>query len=155
MACYCCSGLQFAGCCEPYLQNRELPATPEQLMRSRYSAYCTENYPYILATYAAAARQTLSVETLRDSAAGSRWFALQIITTAPGQVEFKAFYFEQSTPYVLHETSRFEMEEGRWVYVSGDLHADTGRVNIGRNSPCVCGSGKKFKQCCFKQSGRR
>lgn len=22
--------------------------------------------------------------------------------------------------------------------------------DIGRNEPCVCGSGKKFKQCCIK-----
>ena len=24
---------------------------------------------------------------------------------------------------------------------------------IGRNEPCGCGSGKKFKKCCLKQSG--
>lgn len=22
-------------------------------------------------------------------------------------------------------------------------------INIGRNDPCYCGSGKKFKKCCF------
>jgi Mlc titration factor MtfA (ptsG expression regulator) len=26
------------------------------------------------------------------------------------------------------------------------------RVTIGRNSPCPCGSGKKFKECCLKKS---
>jgi len=26
---------------------------------------------------------------------------------------------------------------------------DTGRVKIGRNDPCACGSGKKFKKCCY------
>ncbi|MCU7553973.1 YchJ family protein [Alteromonas sp. ASW11-19] len=155
MLCYCCSGMLYTNCCEPYLENQALPATPEQLMRSRYSAYCTENYPYILATYAAAARQTLSIESLRESAAGSNWFALQIVGTTAAEVQFKAFYSEQGTPYVLHETSHFAKEGDRWVYVSGNLHNDTGRATIGRNTPCVCGSGKKFKQCCLKQLGRR
>lgn len=29
------------------------------------------------------------------------------------------------------------------------LLAETGRAQIGRNSPCPCGSGKKFKRCCM------
>jgi uncharacterized protein YecA (UPF0149 family) len=28
--------------------------------------------------------------------------------------------------------------------------AKTGRAKIGRNDPCFCGSGKKFKQCCME-----
>jgi len=26
---------------------------------------------------------------------------------------------------------------------------------VGRNDPCPCGSGKKYKQCCFKQKGTK
>ena len=26
---------------------------------------------------------------------------------------------------------------------------------VGRNEPCVCGSGKKFKRCCFSKSKRQ
>lgn len=26
---------------------------------------------------------------------------------------------------------------------------EMGRVKIGRNDPCACGSGKKFKKCCY------
>lgn len=29
--------------------------------------------------------------------------------------------------------------------------AETGRAQIGRNSLCPCGSGKKFKRCCIAQ----
>ncbi|MBU1685704.1 SEC-C domain-containing protein [Patescibacteria group bacterium] len=25
------------------------------------------------------------------------------------------------------------------------------RMKIGRNDPCTCGSGKKFKQCCMRR----
>jgi uncharacterized protein YchJ len=24
-----------------------------------------------------------------------------------------------------------------------------GRIKLGRNDPCICGSGKKFKRCCM------
>ena len=30
-----------------------------------------------------------------------------------------------------------------------DLAAQTGERKVGRNDPCPCGSGKKFKQCCL------
>jgi uncharacterized protein YecA (UPF0149 family) len=33
----------------------------------------------------------------------------------------------------------------RWV-AEEDAHAREGK--IGRNDPCTCGSGRKFKQCC-------
>lgn len=26
---------------------------------------------------------------------------------------------------------------------------------VGRNDPCPCGSGKKYKQCCFKHVGQK
>jgi uncharacterized protein YecA (UPF0149 family) len=26
----------------------------------------------------------------------------------------------------------------------------TGQTKVGRNSPCPCGSGRKFKACCFR-----
>ena len=28
-------------------------------------------------------------------------------------------------------------------------------VKIGRNDPCPCGSGKKFKRCCFHKKPRK
>ncbi|MEX8993025.1 SEC-C metal-binding domain-containing protein, partial [Salmonella enterica] len=31
--------------------------------------------------------------------------------------------------------------------VAADLAAQTGERKIGRNDPCPCGSGKKYKQC--------
>lgn len=32
-----------------------------------------------------------------------------------------------------------------------DREKRTGK--IGRNSPCYCGSGKKFKKCCMRRKG--
>lgn len=42
--------------------------------------------------------------------------------------------------------------EGTEVWVKGGdgkLHLDTIFLKVGRNDPCPCGSGRKFKHCCM------
>jgi len=45
--CPCCSNRSFSECCEPFLVGKKIPGTPEELMRSRYSAYATGLVDYI------------------------------------------------------------------------------------------------------------
>ena len=50
-----------------------------------------------------------------------------------------------------HELASFRREEGRWVYVDGDMNPKGPPrqvAKVGRNEPCPCGSGKKYKKCC-------
>lgn len=154
MRCYCCSETSYENCCKPIIDGDRPADTPEQLMRSRFSAYCVKNYRYILETYAKQQRRELSTDTLKSSAEGSRWFALNIqpAETSADRVTFKAFYFAGGKPYQLHETSVFIKENNQWRYECGTLHNDTGKVTIGRNETCPCLSGKKFKQCCLKRA---
>ena len=154
MRCYCCSEKPYENCCKPIVEGERPADTPEQLMRSRFSAYCIKDYRYILETYTRQERLTLSLDMLEESAKDSQWFALQIDSTDSyaNNVTFTAFYFIGDTPYQLHETSFFVKEDNRWRYKDGTLHDDTGRVAIGRNQACPCFSGKKFKQCCLKRA---
>ena len=161
MRCFCCSSKPFQACCEPFIKGDKTPVTAEQLMRSRFSAYATAQYAYILDTYTQEKQQGLSVDDLAQSAQGAKWFALQVhdaqseesaephtsATLHSDTVEFTAFYFEDKKMYQLHETSNFRVENGAWRYHDGTLHDDCGKVKYGRNLPCVCGSSKKFKQC--------
>ena len=32
------------------------------------------------------------------------------------------------------------------------IHANSNKGHVGRNDPCPCGSGKKFKKCCLVSS---
>nr|WP_232367579.1 YchJ family metal-binding protein [Alteromonas pelagimontana] len=124
-------------------------------MRSRYSAYCISAFPYILDTYSAEKRSSLSVDALAESAQGTRWLALTIhndIYHQKDTVEFSAYYLVSKTVCVLHETSRFIIENEQWRYVDGHLHNDCGKLSLGRNDNCICGSEKKFKQCCMKKA---
>lgn len=153
--CYCNSKKLYSECCQPLLARIKEADSPEQLMRSRFTAYCLSDFNYILDTYAPKPRNDLSVEILEDSADDNHWFTLSIPSNPAldkNQVEFFAYYFVKNKPYVLHETSRFEREGPAWRYTDGHLHPDCGKLNIGRNDPCVCTSGKKFKQCCFKKA---
>ena len=149
MNCYCCSKRPFSECCEPFISGSALPDTAEKLMRSRFSAYSTGHYRYIFDTYAQTYQQQLTVEDIAQSAAGTRWFALNVIPNKdPRKVEFKAWYFDNKKIGLMHETSNFVVEADKWKYTDGVIHDDTGYQKIGRNEPCPCGSEKKFKQCC-------
>ena len=55
------------------------------------------------------------------------------------------FPYENGGLFVLTERSRFAEVGGRWRYESGEHQLR--REQLGRNEPCPCGSGKKFKAC--------
>ncbi|EKJ4672938.1 SEC-C domain-containing protein, partial [Escherichia coli] len=59
-----------------------------------------------------------------------------------GFVSFVARFTEGSKTGAIIERSRFLKENGQWYYIDGT------RPQFGRNDPCPCGSGKKFKKCC-------
>jgi SEC-C motif-containing protein len=80
------------------------------------------------------------LEILRSEAGGEN--------DAEGRVEFKAHWLIGGRRGYLHETSRFLKEDGRWYYLDGQTHPAPAAGKTGRNDPCPCGSGKKFKKCC-------
>jgi SEC-C motif-containing protein len=125
----------------------------EALMRSRFSAYKVKNYQYILSTYASPQRAKLSVKILNDSAIDTHWLSLQVLAhqahDKTSQVEFKALYQLEGQFYLMHELSYFVIEAGKWVYTHGEMQKGSGKLFPQRNSQCLCGSGKKFKQCCI------
>lgn len=153
--CPCNSGRCYTACCQPLLSGQTEAATAETLMRSRYSGYVAGDIAYLLRTWHPSTRPpTLAADTILN------WCGLEIIRTEKGQeedvegiVEFKATACSHPNLVQLHETSRFVKEEGLWFYVAGDMTQASlptrGMAQkVGRNSPCPCGSGKKFKKCC-------
>ena len=54
-ACPCGNGA-YARCCGPFHEGDAVPATAEQLMRSRYSAYALGRHDYVLDTWHASTR---------------------------------------------------------------------------------------------------
>lgn len=154
--CHCGSGRSFADCCGPYLSGEALPPTAEALMRSRYSAFCTRNVDYLHDTLLPSTRHDFNREHVAEWAANSQWTGLEVrravkggADDTDGDVEFVARFTVKGENYVHHETGTFAKEDGRWYYVDGIMGQKPRTApKVGRNDPCTCGSGKKYKKCC-------
>ena len=155
--CPCGSNADYADCCGRYHAAGTAP-TAERLMRSRYAAYALGKLDYIEATCggpAAIAFDRAEAEVLQ---LGTEWLGLEIVWTKKGRqgdsegtVSFVARYRNNGEETALSETSLFKRIDGRWFYWDRDAAANAApprATGIGRNDPCPCGSGKKFKKCC-------
>ncbi|RKR07587.1 SEC-C motif-containing protein [Kushneria sinocarnis] len=160
--CPCGSGLDYSDCCARYHQGLATPPDPETLMRSRYSAFALGGLgDYLLATWAPDAPGRPPEDAAMLDRRTVDWTGLEILDSsvhgAQGMVEFRAHYLEhdleheggtvEARPAVLHERAQFRRSQGRWLYVDGVIDPPA-RATAGRNAPCPCGSGKKYKKCC-------
>lgn len=154
--CPCFSGRSFGSCCGTYLLGNGFAPTAETLMRSRYAAYATHNFDYLEATLLPEQRGEYDRETASLWSRSSEWIGLEILsvqkgteTDTTGLVEFIAHYNQNGQDLQHHETSRFARKDNIWYYVDDVRPANQVRVSkTGRNDPCTCGSGKKYKRCC-------
>ena len=146
----CLCGLEqsYKNCCGRFVDSNRLIETPEQLMRSRYSAYVLKNESYLLNSWHASTRPK-SLELAHDS---TQWEKLKIISTVEKDVCFVAFFTQDNVnkekTYALTELSHFVKEE-EWFYLNGD---EVKTIQLTKNMPCPCQSGKKYKRCCGKDS---
>jgi SEC-C motif-containing protein len=120
-ACDCGSGRAYAACCGPLHAGAPAPDA-EALMRSRYAAYVRGLVPYLRATWAP---ETCPADLGADPP-GLKWLGLElkrhrVLDADHATVEFVARSKRAGRAHRLHETSRFERREGRWLYVDGDL----------------------------------
>lgn len=157
--CYCGSAASFSDCCEPVIRGTQQAETAEQLMRARYSAYVAAEMDFIFESTDPDHRQGYDHEGTRKWAEESEWLGLEIIGTsrgqsgdATGEVEFKARFKEQGVLREHHENALFRKRDQRWYFTDGSMvkQKPLSVVKIGRNDPCSCGSGVKYKKCCGK-----
>jgi len=154
--CLCGSEIEYSHCCELFHNKENTPVTAEALMRSRFTAYASKNESYLLETWSKSKRP----EKIDFSKEEAVWTKLDIVKTKKGTkkeskgiVEFKAYYTLENEAYVMTEISRFIKSAGRWFYLDGIVKSVAKvdqQSNQGKNAPCSCGSGKKFKRCCGK-----
>ena len=142
--CPCGLPARYRGCCGRWHAgplHLQAPSA-EALMRSRYSAYALGLDDYLLATWHPRTRPA----QLQPQPAGLRWLGLQVrrVRTGTGavtgadaaeagthgggsapveraEVEFVARSKLGGRAHRLHETSRFERVDGRWLYLDGDV----------------------------------
>lgn len=132
-------------------------------MRSRYSAYAEQAIDYIVETCTHDEKNKIDVKETKNWSEKSKWLGLKILSTEKGginddegTVEFEAVYEMDRLRDNHHEVAKFKKLGGRWFYDEGVIVPKTivrTGPKIGRNEPCPCGSGKKYKQCCARGAG--
>jgi len=149
-ACLCKSNKAYASCCQPFHQGDQVANSCEQLMRSRYSAFCLQRGDYLFSTYHPDYREDLTIEQLSEKSLD--WKHLEIVKANTGEntgfVEFKAWYLQDDQLFCHHEHSNFVKEQSQWFYCDGTFYPQQKSGKIQRNDSCPCGSGKKYKKCC-------
>ena len=146
--CPCGSKTPFDECCAPVIDNKATANTPEELMRSRYTAYVLGESAYLLQSWDIDYRpKSITIEN------NIQWLYLEILDTHQntndeytGYVTFAATSICDDTLVVMKEKSKFVKKSGIWFYQDGELH--TQRNAIALNGKCPCGSAKKYKRCC-------
>lgn len=159
--CPCGSGRTLSRCCGLFTDGSARPETALELMRSRFTAFATGRYDYLQQTVSPALHHRFTPDNLAKEARDVRWKRLDIESVeagstkdVTGRVTFAAYYERDGREHVVRERSRFEKIDGVWLYTGGTVLAANQVVTAGpkpgRNAPCPCGSGKKYKKCCGK-----
>ena len=123
MNCPCCSGKEYATCCEPFHLNIELPKTPEELMRSRYAAFAMVLPEYLVDTTHSSTQKDNDFSDIEDWVKSNKWLKLEIVFAKDNKVRFRAYYQDkQGEIYEHDELSTFVQENGKWFYVDGEFY---------------------------------
>ncbi len=163
--CPCGSGLDFEECCHPIIAGEVKASTAEKLMRARYSAHATRNYDFVASSCHPEFREEASPEENEKWSSLMEWEKLDINEVVAGsendetgEVDFTAHYTVRGFPQEMREHAYFRRENDTWYYVDGDVYGREPvrrtEPKIGRNDPCPCGSGKKYKKCCMNKEAR-
>ncbi|MBX3125660.1 MAG: YchJ family protein [Polyangiaceae bacterium] len=158
MPCVCGIGESTETHCQPIIAGERPAETAEALMRARYTAYALGEVDFVLSTHTPEAAKDVDRESTELWAKQSQWLGLEIVATEAGgptdeagMVEFIARYKIKNVTVDHRERARFEKHGGRWLFAEGEQIAGPPVTRegpkVGRNDPCHCGSGKKFKKC--------
>jgi len=152
--CPCGSGNPLSQCCGQYHDGAFAPSA-EQLMRSRYSAYVLGQVDYLVATTLPAQQSALDRTAMTAWSAQSTWLGLEVESSdvfggqpEHAQVTFTARWHDQQGEHSHRERSAFVQIDARWYFID-----PTVPLKFGRNDPCPCQGGQKFKKCCAAYLG--
>jgi SEC-C motif-containing protein len=158
-SCPCASGFDYDACCGPIIAGKKQAETAEQLMRARYTAHVKIEVDFLFESTHPEHREGYDHKGTRAWAEKSEWHGLEILETKgggtkdeQGEVEFIARFRDKEGLRNHHEIGHFLRRKKRWLFTEGTMVKPKPlSVNkVGRNDPCHCGSGLKYKKCCGK-----
>jgi SEC-C motif-containing protein len=131
------------------------PENPKDLLKARYEAFVRGDVDFILESHHPETRSQVDRESIRKWSQESKWLGLEVEGLEDHQdhahIRFKVEYERDFSKFTHAEIADFRKYEERWYYYDSEFpNPETNRRSqekIGRNDPCHCGSGKKFKKC--------
>jgi SEC-C motif-containing protein len=157
--CPCGSQIDLKSCCLPFIQGSKQASTSEELLRSRYTAFTRGDVDFIMSSHHSRTLAEVKREEIEEWSKNSEWLGLKVVQVEAGRKEdeqgtivFGAQYRAEGKLHDHWEKSFFEKENGQWKFLDAQ-GVQVGPVRrtepkVGRNDPCTCGSGKKYKKCC-------
>ena len=157
--CPCSSGKMYQECCEPLLTGSRKAETAEELLRARYSAHVKLEMDFVKNTTHPDQVSRYEPATAKSWAEKSEWDRLEVVDVEAGgpddetaNIEFVAHFRQKDKLKTHHELAHFKRHEGEWFFYDGQgvvpKQIIRQQPKVGRNEPCPCGSGKKYKRCC-------
>jgi SEC-C motif-containing protein len=160
-ACPCGSKKPYSTCCQPYHSGKALPPTAESLMRARYSAYAMGEVTFVQKSTHPSKLADFDFKASQEWSNQAEWKELKILATeaggpsdSKGMVAFEAHFKMQNKDEVYAERALFERHgpDKKWYFFDGKAISNDPvkreEPKVGRNDPCPCGSGQKYKKCC-------
>ena len=159
-ACPCGSERKLDECCLPIIRGKRKATTAEELLRARYTAFTLGEVDFILGSHHSRTVKDVKREEISEWSKNSEWLGLKILESAGGaatddkatlvfQAQYKVKDKDKEEEHF--EKSFFEKENGEWKFLDAHgLHQGPyvrAEPKLGRNDPCPCGSGKKYKKC--------
>ena len=160
--CPCGTGFTYTDCCGPLIRGVGHADTPEDLMRSRYTAFALKDWDYLKSSLHPG-EKNYSYNLIKNQN-DVRWTRLEVLGSKiggefdeEGEVSFVAHFTENGERKTMKEISKFFKVGGKWFYSPKGSKSfattktiQSKKTKVGRNEPCPCRSGKKFKKCCGK-----
>jgi SEC-C motif-containing protein len=160
VSCVCGSGKAAESCCQEIIKGQRAAATAEELMRARYAAYVHGDVDFLIESTLPEGRGDIDRDTTAVWSQQSTWLGFELLSKEKGEagdeegtIDFSARYKLKGMAVTHREHSTFKKVDGKWYFAEGtELTAPPIRNDnqVGRNEPCTCGSGKKYKKCCGK-----
>ncbi len=145
----------------------ELEGSVRQIGERSFFQRKDGKFDYLVETSHPAYREDLTAQMLEEQTRDVHWLRLDMGPCEKDQpeggngelfdtAEFYAYYELEGSVRQIGERSFFQRKDGKLYYVDGVARRPKAyrrpEPKVGRNDPCPCGSGKKYKKCCGRES---
>ncbi|MBL7685128.1 MAG: SEC-C domain-containing protein [Deltaproteobacteria bacterium] len=132
------------------------PSTPRELLEARYQAFVDQDIDFILESCHPDVKDQQDLPTIEAWSKNAIWHHFEIekeeVEKEKAIITFNLKYEEKGKMIYHRELAEFRKQGSKWYYYDSTFpKPETLKregPKVGRNDPCHCGSGKKFKKCC-------